>query len=372
MSVAVPVLLLRQPPLSHDPTIMLNPPLRYAPNVESPPPDEPQDIERVLAALSELLRRDEALSGRKRRDVHVKSHGCPVAEFQVLPRLAPELRQGLFQNEARYEAAVRFSSASPWPKPDAVPDARGVAVKVRGISGTFLPSAAADSPAQDFVMANSPAFVSRDVKDYLSLQQARLDLLRRPSSVLKAFTSHSWNPADWHWKGLLRAGGVFTRFPAHPARLTYYSMVPIRFGDYIAKYRLTATRTASLPRLHMLLATRGDSFRLMLAETLRKSPLNFEFQVQLRTDSQSMPVEDAAIEWPQSESPYRTVAHLIVPMQELSASPFGTGDELAFNVWNALEAHRPLGGINRVRCAAYQQSAAWRLGQAAPQEARFP
>ena len=38
---------------------------------------------------------------------------------------------------------------------------------------------------------------------------------------------------------------------------------------------------------------------------------------------------------------------------------------LAFNVWHALVAHRPLGGINHVRRAAYPISAAWRQQPAA-------
>ncbi len=33
---------------------------------------------------------------------------------------------------------------------------------------------------------------------------------------------------------------------------------------------------------------------------------------------------------------------------------------LAFNVWNGLAAHRPLGGINRARKAAYRMSADYR------------
>ena len=36
---------------------------------------------------------------------------------------------------------------------------------------------------------------------------------------------------------------------------------------------------------------------------------------------------------------------------------------LAFNVWHALAAHRPLGGINRVRRWAYPVSSAWRRQQ---------
>jgi hypothetical protein len=104
--------------------------------------------------------------------------------------------------------------------------------------------------------------------------------------------------------------------------------------------------------------------RLALEETLRNQELLFEFQVQLRTSAETMPVEDATVEWPESESPYRTVAHLLLPRQEIE--PLRRQEEflnLSFNVWHALAAHRPLGGINRVRRWAYAISSDWRRRQ---------
>jgi hypothetical protein len=101
--------------------------------------------------------------------------------------------------------------------------------------------------------------------------------------------------------------------------------------------------------------------RLALEETLRTQELLFEFQIQLRTHEQTMPIEDATIEWPESESPYRTVAHLLLPRQEIAPlRQQARYQNLAFNVWHALSAHRPLGGINRVRRRAYLLSSAWR------------
>jgi hypothetical protein len=105
--------------------------------------------------------------------------------------------------------------------------------------------------------------------------------------------------------------------------------------------------------------------RLALEETLRSQEVLFEFQVQLRTSAQTMPIEDATVEWPESESPYRTVAHLLLPRQEIAAlRQQASYQNLAFNVWHALAAHRPLGGINRVRRWAYGLSSAWRQQQA--------
>ena len=89
--------------------------------------------------------------------------------------------------------------------------------------------------------------------------------------------------------------------------------------------------------------------RLALEETLLTEEVQFEFQVQLRTSEDTMPIEDASVEWPESESPYRTVAHLRLSKQEIAPLRQQTKyQQLSFNVWHALAAHRPLGGISGV------------------------
>jgi hypothetical protein len=150
-------------------------------------------------------------------------------------------------------------------------------------------------------------------------------------------------------------------------------MAPIRFGQYVAKYRVrpAGDLPGSWLDLASRLGTQPDALRLMLEETLRTQQVLFEFQIQLRTSAISMPVEDASIEWPESESPYRTVALLLIPRQEIEAEQQKTMcRQLAFNVWLALADHRPLGRINRLRREVYPVSAAWRRQErlAPPQE----
>src|SRR4029450_7728216 len=95
------------------------------------------------------------------------------------------------------------------------------------------------------------------------------------------------------------------------------------------------------------LASEADAMRLALEETLRTQEVLFEFQVQLRTSEQTMPIEDATVEWPASDSAYRTVAYLLLPRQEIELlRQQDAYMNLSFNVWHALAAHRPLGGIN--------------------------
>jgi catalase len=341
-----------------------NQPIPYADNIETIPADEADDILRVVQALETILARSQAKSGQFRADVHVKSHGYADGEFRVLPNLPPELAQGLFERSGTYPAVVRFSNAASQEQPDAIPDGRGLALKVLGVTGEVILRDEQRGPAQDFVMINHPVFFARNVKDFLRLEQVLVEANDNPVATLQgALTGGDPNPLNWHWSEMLSVARIAGQLPAHPASNTYFSMAPIRLGSYVAKYRVkpAGDRHDSYLELIQRLGSQSDALRLALEETLRTQEVLFEFQVQLRTSEQSMPIEDATREWPENESPYRTVAHLLLPRQEIAPLRQQAAYRyLAFNVWHALAAHRPLGGINRVRRVAYPVSSAWR------------
>lgn len=343
-------------------------PIPYAEDVESLPSDEADDIRLAIESLEKILQHSRQSSGEFRGDVHVKSHGCAAGEFRVLPNLPLELAQGLFAQERTFTAVVRFSNSASQPQPDFVPDGRGLAIKVLEVPGERLASEVSGARTQDFVMVNHPVFFAGNVKDFLRFEQvlaAAKD--EKLATATEALTGGSWNPLHWHWREALTAMQIAGHLPAHPASNTYYSMAPIRFGDYVAKYR--ARPAGELPGSLLDLVTRlgkqPDALRLMLEETLRSQQLLFEFQVQLRTSNESMPVEDATVQWPESESPYRTIALLLIPRQEIDTpEQNAVAQQLSFNVWHAITDHRPLGGINRLRREVYPISAAWRRQQA--------
>ena len=343
------------------------PPLLYTDDVETIPADEAENIQRVVHALGLLLARSQAKSGQFRADVHVKTHGYAEAGFSVLPNLPEELAQGLFQHAGVHAAVVRFSNAASQTQADAIPDGRGMAIKVLGVPGDLVLSDDQRGPAQDFVMINHPVFFAKNVRDLLRLEQVLVESNDNSFATLKGvLTGGDWNPLNWHWRELLTVAQIAGQLPAHPASNTYFSMAPIRFGKYVAKYRAkpAGDRLDSYLDLVQRLGAHSDAMRLALEESLRTQELLFEFQVQLRSSPQSMPIEDASVEWPESESPYRTVAHLLLPRQEIEAlRQQAAYQNLAFNVWHALAAHRPLGGINRVRRWVYPLSSAWRRQQ---------
>lgn len=345
-----------------------NIPLLYADNVETIPADEADDIQRVVQALELILTRSQAKSGQFRADVHVKTHGYAYGELRVLPNLPEELAQGVFEHDGVYPTVVRFSNSASQAQPDAIPDGRGMAIKVRGVEGDMALVDEQRGQTQDFVMINHPVFFARNVKDYLRLEQVLVQADDSSFATLQgALTGGDWNPLHWHWREMLAVARIAGQLPAHPASNTYFSMAPIRFGKYVAKYRAkpAGDRHDSYLDLVKRLGSQADAMRLALEETLRTQEVLFEFQVQLRTSEQTMPIEDASVEWPESESSYRTVAHLLLPRQEIALlQQQDACRNLSFNVWHSLAAHRPLGGINRVRHRAYTLSSAWRRQQA--------
>src|SRR6478609_6563950 len=115
-----------------------NSPLPYADNVETIPTDEANDIQRVIQALELILARSHAKSGQFRADVHVKTHGYARGELRVLSNLPDELAQGLFEHAAAYPAVIRFSNPASLVEVDAIPDGRGMAIKVLEVTGDVV------------------------------------------------------------------------------------------------------------------------------------------------------------------------------------------------------------------------------------------
>jgi hypothetical protein len=109
-------------------------------------------------------------------------------------------------------------------------------------------------------------------------------------------------------------------------------------------------------------AAGSNAFRDMVVEFFATNTAEYELRVQLCTDPTTMPIEDASVAWPESESPHIGVAKITYRPQ-YPASPQRTqfGDDvLSFNSWRGLAAHRPLGSINRLKKLVYEASSDYR------------
>ena len=75
-----------------------------------------------------------------------------------------------------------------------------------------------------------------------------------------------------------------------------------------------------------------------------------------------MPIENAAVVWPEEISPYRPIARITVKPQVAwsEARSSAVDDGMSFSPWHGLAAHRPLGGIMPVRKAVYKAAKKFR------------
>ena len=341
-------------------------PLPYHPGVERLEPDEAESDASLEQSVRGILARTWRNYGHAVRGVHAKSHGLLEGELQVLDGLPPALAQGVFARPGTYAAVVRVSINPSDVMDDSISAPRGIAVKLIDVSGERLAGSEADV-TQDFTFVNGPYFVVPSVRIFagtfkmLALsaetgqvwKQAVSAVLRRVAAVLNAFGTDS---------GLVK--GVGGQVLTHPLGETYYTQTAFRHGDYVAKLSLlpVSPELAALKDKPVRIAGQPYGLRTAVIDFFRSNGATWELRVQLRTNADTMPVEDASVAWPEAESPYLPVARLVVPPQPAwsEARARQVDDGLAFNPWHGLEAHRPLGSINRARQGVYGLSAAFR------------
>jgi len=293
-------------------------PVAYAPDIETVADDEMLLIGKVCRPAPRLRRRDRvAAAGRP----HSESLALLDGELRVHPGLPPELAQGLFAAPGDYRCVVRLSASC------------GLAVKALGVPGERLPGLDADR-AQDFVFSNEgPAFRAADIRGMRSWARWLDGLRRAPAAAM----------------------------PRHPLGEVYYSQAPLRYGAYVAKLCLKPASPEPQRPAAVTAGIGGDplALRRLLIEHFAGQGAEWLLCAQLSTDREAMPVENAAVIWPEAQSPYRPVARLVCPPQPAwtDARSRQIDDGMTFSPWIGLEAHRPLGQIMRLHRTAHLLSA---------------
>jgi hypothetical protein len=340
-------------------------PRRFTPDMERPADDEAETIHSLIETLGKISQATYEHSGHATRSVHAKGHGLVRGKLKVIDGLPPELSQGLFAKPGEYDVALRFSTIPGDVLDDNVSTPRGLAVKVIGVEGARLPGGEGDT-TQDFVLANAPAFSAPTPKKFLGnlkmlaattdkaegVKVAVSAVARGTETVLEAFGVKS--------PTITTMGGQAN---THILGETFYSQVPLLYGDYVAKVAVFPIfELSKLTGAPIDAASNPNALRDAVAAHFAATGGEWEVRVQLLTNPETMPVEDASVIWPEDESPYQPVARLTVPPQA-SWSEKGVqeiDDGMAFGPWHGLAAHRPLGGIMRARNSTYTSSATFR------------
>jgi hypothetical protein len=334
-------------------------PLRYEPSLEKPEEDEADTVHSLLEALQKINETTFKDGGHGLRSVHAKSHGLLTGELQVFDDLPPVLAQGLFAHGATYPLAMRFSTVPGDLLDDKVSTPRGLAIKLIGVPGQRVTGSENDT-TQDFVMVNGPAFGAKDAKHFLANLKLVAATTDRGESLKIAFSALA-RGAEKVVEAFGGKSGAILALGGHPETNilgeTFYSQVPLLYGPYIAKFsiapvspELTVLRDAPVD-----LRDRPDGIRDAVNAHFAQHGGNWELRVQLCTDIEAMPIEDASAVWPEDRSPFIPVARISVPAQPAwnEARSAAIDDGMSFSPWHALAAHRPLGSIMRARKVVY-------------------
>lgn len=196
----------------------------------------------------------------------------------------------------------------------------------------------ASAQTQDFIMINHPVFFVRNASDYVGFQRA-ID------------------------GGTLRSVGWFVGHLFHETRIAlairnkevsnslnarYWSMTPSKLGTEQMKF-------SAMPCVGGTFAEASasrDRLRDNLQDQLASKAACFDFMLQTRDSPDEMPIEDPTVEWDEQSAPFTKVARIDITPQTPEQ---GEACEVrSFSPWHAIEAHRPLRGISRVRKDVYQ------------------
>lgn len=335
--------------------------VRYSPEVEVPVEDEARLIAEITDQMSETNLEAFERHRHAIRDAHAKSHGVLTGTLTIPSDLPAHLRQGVFAQPGEYDVVARISSAPGDIHSDEIPQPRGFALKIMGVEGNRLLKRD-DSHSQDFLMVNLPVLPFGDIPKYkqmLGLLEKRAHAPERVQRFGAAVARGLENAIEavGATPGVTLQGLALSN--DNLLGETFFTQGALRFGDYIGKVSLA-------PRSENVRALTGQPIEDMsysrieevVRDFFRDNEAVYDLRVQLCTDLDEMPVEDAAILWDEEESPQQVIGTVrFAPQDSFSdARRVYADDVLSFNPWQGITAHQPLGSIMRIRRTVYDVS----------------
>lgn len=328
-----------------------------------------------MNAVREVIRlraRDKDNIGR---GDHAKSLGCYEAEFTVSASdvVAADDQAGIAARGhlgRTFPAFVRFSNSEPKDVSDYRSATVGLAVKVEldpaeHSSEEFLFGAGAE---QDFVAGGLDTFVSRNIVDYAELFRLRIH------PVANALAIHDRHPAAFEVFGkepLRRLVSPSSNSAPMALEKRFSSLLPYAWGHAAVKFRFEPCHR--FDRGEATFSRFDDDYQAkVIKEFLEGNDICYVMTIQARPRPRSddertlidrtFPIDDATVSWPDPESgkagpvaEFREVARVRI-RSKTPAIDEGDCERLAFNPWNGLKAHQPLGSLSRARAAVYKAS----------------
>jgi hypothetical protein len=308
-------------------------------------PDEEASLDSVIASFSEQMRLLWKPGGFERGG-NTKTHGIVRGEVIVHDGLPAELRHGIFAQPKRYRAWVRFSGPGPYITPD-IDDVgfMSISIKLMGVSGPKLMEE--EKFTQDLIGVCTPTFVTPDILENALLQRESV----KNAQIFYFLNLHRPHLLD------LAMQLLWTKTQSSPFEAPYFSCVPYLLGQGQAMmYSVWPTSRERTPIPRLPLRPPDDYLRDAMVASLAKGDVAFEIRLQRQTDAHLMPIENAAVLWPERLSPRIPAATLLIPRQQFDfPEQMAFARRLSYNPWHCVPEHRPLGNQSRARRRMYYE-----------------
>ena len=315
-------------------------------------PWEEESNDAIIRLMADQMR-GHFKPGQFERGGNTKTHGLVRATVTVRDDLPDHMCKGIFASKRSYPAYVRFSG----PGPEVPKDIQDVgfssmAIKLMDVPG---PKIMEDEKfTQDLICVCTPTFVTPNTKTNAVLQDWSLR-----DMPLYYFL----NPFDSHLRDFLMQS-LWNETQYNPLGHRYWSCVPYLLGEGQAMMYSFASRSevdTDIPGVPF--GKVPDNYlRDNMVKTLARKDVEFDLLVQLQTDPHRMPIENAAVRWPEELSPFIPAATIHIPQQVFDYSAqFEFTRRMTFNPWHCLHEHRPLGNQSRARRRMYDELSRFRL-----------
>jgi len=333
-------------PIARLTTALINRPRRnegLAIAEERPLPGEEAFVDSIIASFEAQMRQLWKPGGFERGG-NTKTQGIVRGELIVHDGLPRELRRGVFAEPRSWRAWVRFSGPGPYVTPD-IDDVgfMSISIKLLGVPGPKLMDE--EKHTQDFVGVSTPTFVTPDVRANAQLQKESL----KNAQIFYFLNFHRPHLLDFVMQGL------FIKTQTSPFEAPYFSCVPYLLGEGQAmQYSVWPKSRKRTPIPRLPFRPPDDYLRHAMVKALAEGDVELDFRVQRQTDPHLMPIENAAVLWPERLSPRVSVATLRLPRQRFdSYAQLDFAKRLSFNPWHCIPEHRPLGNQSRARKRMY-------------------
>jgi hypothetical protein len=313
-------------------------------------PDEEASLQSIIDTFRAQMRGLWKPGGFERGG-NTKTHGIVRAEFIVHDGLPPRLRHGIFAQPTTYRAWVRFSGPGPYVTPD-IDDVgfMSISIKLMGVPGPKLMDE--EKLSQDMFGVSTPTFVTPDTRANAQLQLASL----KNASLFYFVNFRQPHLLDFIMQGL------WIKTQTSPFEAPYFSCVPYLLGEGQAmQYSVWPKSNNKTPIPRLPRRPPDDYLRQAMVAALDRGEVELDVRVQLQTDPHLMPIENAAVLWPERLSPRVSVATLRIPQQKFdSPAQIAFARRLSYNPWHCIAEHRPLGNQSRARRRMYLELSKFR------------